>query len=178
MSDQSRDGKKKDLPSREQLCNLRPAVSQYAVSLVDDEVLLRGPRRFLHTRIEMVVPALSALLSQPAFQVLGHHRPLFVAVAVHKLYNLRNVEHASKLHPPIPANRLGESRSGLLQPLMHKLPKICYANISPPHEQSTLIVPQDRQSKEMKILHAVDVCTIYNGLSDCQPDSQVLDCLS
>lgn len=41
----------------------------------------------------MVVPALSALLSQPAFQVLGYHCPLFVAVEIHKLYNLRNVEY-------------------------------------------------------------------------------------
>lgn len=47
----------------------------------------------------MVVPALSALLSQPAFQVLGYHCPLFVAVEIHELYNLRNVEYASELHP-------------------------------------------------------------------------------
>lgn len=86
------------LPSREQLGNLSPAVSQQAVSLVDDEVLLGRPRRLLHIGVEVVVPALSALLPQPALQVLGHHCPLFVAVAIDKLYNLRNEGYAPGLH--------------------------------------------------------------------------------
>ncbi len=85
------------LPSGEQLGNLSPAVSEQAVSLVDDEVLLGCPRRLLHAGIEVVVPALSTLLPQSALQVLGNHRPLFVAVEIYKLYNLRNEGHASEL---------------------------------------------------------------------------------
>lgn len=46
----------------------------------------------------MIVPALSTLLSQPALQMLGHYCPLFVAVEIHKLYNLRNEGYASELH--------------------------------------------------------------------------------
>lgn len=41
-SDHSDDGVY--LPSREQLGNLSPAISEQGVSLVDDEVLLRSPR--------------------------------------------------------------------------------------------------------------------------------------
>lgn len=95
-SDHSDDGEY--LPSGEQLGNLSPAVSEQAVSLVDDEVLLRSPRRFLHVGIKMVVPALSTLLSQPALQMLGYQCPLFVAVEIHKLYDLRNGGYASELH--------------------------------------------------------------------------------
>lgn len=76
-------------PSREQLGNLSPAVTQQAVRLVDDEVLLRRPRRLLHIGIEVVVPALSTLLPQSALQVLGYHRPLLVAVEIDELYDLR-----------------------------------------------------------------------------------------
>lgn len=82
------------LPSRQQLGNLSPAVSEQAVSLVDDEVLLGGPRRLLHVGIEVVVPALSALLPQSTFQMLGNHSPLLVAVEIYKLNNLRNDECA------------------------------------------------------------------------------------
>lgn len=81
-------GDEEYLPSREQFCYLHPAVSKKAVSLVDDEVFLSSPWTFLHTGIEVVVPALSALFPQPALQVLGYHCPLLVAVEIHKLYNL------------------------------------------------------------------------------------------
>lgn len=78
------------LPSGEQFGNLSPAVSQQAVSLVDDEVLLGRPRGFLHIGIEVVVPSLSALLPQSALQLLGDHRPLLVAVEIDELYHLRD----------------------------------------------------------------------------------------
>ena len=77
------------LPPREQLGDLSPAVSEQAVSLVDDEVLLCCPRRLLHIGIEVVVPTLSTLLPQSALQMLGYHGPLFVAVEIYKLYDLR-----------------------------------------------------------------------------------------
>lgn len=83
------------LPSRKQLRYLHPAVSKSPVSLVDDEVLLSGPRRFLHIGIEVVVPALSALFPKPAFQMLGYHCPLLVAIEIDKLYNLRMNTYAS-----------------------------------------------------------------------------------
>lgn len=78
------------MPSREQFCDLSPAIAKQAVSLIDDEVLLSRPRRLLNAGIEVVVPALSALLPQSAFQVLGYQRPLFVAIKIHKLYNLED----------------------------------------------------------------------------------------
>lgn len=85
------------LPSREQLSNLSPAVSEQAVSFVDNEVLLGCPWWLLHAGIEVVMPALSALLSQSALQVLGYHCPLFVAVEIYKFYNLRNEVYTLKL---------------------------------------------------------------------------------
>lgn len=78
------------LPSREQLSNLSPAVSKHAVSFEDDEVLLRCPWWLLHIGVEVIVPALSTLLSQSALQMLGYHSPLFVPIQIYKLYNLSN----------------------------------------------------------------------------------------
>lgn len=79
-----------DSPPREQLGDLGPAVSQQAVGLVDDEVLLGRPRGLLHVGIEVVVPAFSALLAQPALQVPGHYGPLLVAITIYQLYDLNN----------------------------------------------------------------------------------------
>lgn len=75
-------------PSGQQFGDLRPAVSQHAVSLVDDEIFLRGPRALLDVWVEVVVPAFPALLSQTALQVFGHHRPLLAAVLLHQLNHL------------------------------------------------------------------------------------------
>lgn len=58
------------------------------MSLVDDEIFVWGPGRLLDVWIEVVVPALSALLPETALQVLGHHRPLLVAVLLHELNHL------------------------------------------------------------------------------------------
>lgn len=79
-----------DSPPREQLGDLGPTVSQQAVGLVDDEVLLGCPRGLLHVGIEVVVPAFSALLAQPALQVPGHYGPLLVAITIYQLYDLNN----------------------------------------------------------------------------------------
>lgn len=88
------------MPSREQFCDLSPAIAKQAVSLIDDEVLLSRPRRLLNAGIEVVVPALSALLPQSAFQVLGYQRPLFVAIKIHKLYNLEDKKEKKKKRSP------------------------------------------------------------------------------
>lgn len=83
-------------PSRKQFGDLSPAVAQHAVSLVDDEIFLWSPGRLLDVWIEVVVPALSALLPKTALQVLGHHRPLLVAVLLHELNHLDTAGH--RLH--------------------------------------------------------------------------------
>lgn len=75
-------------PSREQLGDLGPAVSQHAVGFVDDEILLCGPGGLLHVRVEVVVPALAALLPQSPLQVFGHRGPLFITVFIYQLDHL------------------------------------------------------------------------------------------
>lgn len=75
-------------PAREQLGDFGPAVAQLLVRLVDNAVLLLGPRRLLHLRVEVVVPALAALLADAALQVLGDHRPALGAVLLDQLDDL------------------------------------------------------------------------------------------
>lgn len=75
-------------PAREQLCDFSPAVSQFLVRLVDDPVLFLGPRRLLHLRVEVVVPALAALLADTTLQVLGDHRPALRSVLLDQLDHL------------------------------------------------------------------------------------------
>ena len=58
------------------------------MGLTDDAVLLLCPAGLLHLRVEVVVPALTALLAQPAFQVLGDQRPLLRAVLLDQLDDL------------------------------------------------------------------------------------------
>lgn len=60
------------------------------MGLTDDAVLLLGPAGLLHLGVEVVVPALTTLLSQPALQVLGNQRPLLRAVLLHQLDDLGN----------------------------------------------------------------------------------------
>lgn len=59
-------------PPWQHLGDLSPAVAQHLVGLAD----------------EVVVPALTALLPQPALQVLGHQRPLLRAVLLDQLDDL------------------------------------------------------------------------------------------
>lgn len=77
------------LPSGEQLGNLRPAVAQSFVGLVDDAVLLLGPRGLLHLGVQVVVPPLAALLADSALEVLGDHGPALGAVLVDQINDLR-----------------------------------------------------------------------------------------
>lgn len=75
-------------PPRQHLGNLGPAVAQHLVGLPDDAVLLLGPAGLLHLGIEVVVPALTALLPQPALQVLGNQCPLLRAILLNQLNDL------------------------------------------------------------------------------------------
>ena len=58
------------------------------MGLADDAVLLLRPAGLLHLGVEVVVPALTALLAQPALQVLGNQRPLLRAVLLDQLDDL------------------------------------------------------------------------------------------
>lgn len=82
---------KSALPSREKLGDLRPAVAQPFVGLVDDAVLLLRPRGLLHLGVEVVVPPLAALLADSALEVLGDHGPALGAVLVDQIDDLRRL---------------------------------------------------------------------------------------
>lgn len=75
-------------PAREQLSDFGPAVAQLLVCLVDDSVLLLGPRSLLHLWVQVVVPALAALLADTPLQVLGYHRPALGSILLNQLYHL------------------------------------------------------------------------------------------
>lgn len=75
-------------PAGEQLCDFGPAVAQLLVRLVDDAVLLLSPRGLLHLRVQVVVPALAALLANSPLQVLGDHRPALGSILLHQLDHL------------------------------------------------------------------------------------------
>ena len=51
-----------DGPAREQFGHVGPAVSQPSMDLTDDVVLTQRPAALLHRRVQVVVPALAALL--------------------------------------------------------------------------------------------------------------------
>lgn len=53
--------------------------------LNDDLILLLRPFVLTDVRVEVVVPALSTLLPDPARQVLGHEAPILRAVAFDQL---------------------------------------------------------------------------------------------
>lgn len=75
-------------PPWQHLGNLGPAVAEHLVGLTDDAVLLLSPAGLLHLGVEVVVPALTALLPQPALQVLGNQCPLLRAVLLDQLDDL------------------------------------------------------------------------------------------
>jgi hypothetical protein len=58
------------------------------VGFTNYAVLLLSPTRFFHFRVEVVVPALTALLPQPALQVLGNQRPMLCAILLDQLNDL------------------------------------------------------------------------------------------
>lgn len=75
-------------PAREKLGDFSPAVSQLLVRLVDDPVFLLSPGRLLHLWVEVVVPALAALLADTPLQVLGDHRPALGSILLDQLDHL------------------------------------------------------------------------------------------
>lgn len=75
-------------PPRQHLGDLSPAVAQHLVGLTDDAVLLLSPAGLLYLRVQVVVPALTALLPQPALQVLGNKGPMLCAVLLDQLDDL------------------------------------------------------------------------------------------
>lgn len=76
------------LPSRKKLGDLSPAVAKSFVGVVDDFVLFLSPWRLLHLWVKVVVPPLTALLSNPPLEVLGDHWPTLRAVLVYQVNNL------------------------------------------------------------------------------------------
>lgn len=60
-------------PAREQLSDFCPAIAQLLVRLVDYSVLLLCPGSLLNLWVQVVVPALTALLANSPLQVLGDH---------------------------------------------------------------------------------------------------------
>ncbi|KAK7827765.1 hypothetical protein U0070_019589 [Myodes glareolus] len=58
-------------PPWQHLGDLSPAVAQHFVGLADYAIFLLGPAGLFHFGVEVIVPALTALLPQPALQVLG-----------------------------------------------------------------------------------------------------------
>jgi len=54
------------------------------VRIQDDLILLLGPFVFTDIRVEVVVPALSALFSDAAGQLLGDEAPVFGAVFIYE----------------------------------------------------------------------------------------------
>ena len=69
---------------REELGDLSPTVPESFVSLENFPVLLIAPRILVDVGIEVVVPALAALLSDAAGEVTSNERPLLRAVLAHE----------------------------------------------------------------------------------------------
>ena len=61
------------IPAGQQFGDVGPAVSQQPVGLTDDAVLLWRPAALLHRWVQVVVPALAALLADTPLKVLGYH---------------------------------------------------------------------------------------------------------
>lgn len=59
----------------QQESNISPFVLVLVVCNVQDQLFLNSPAFLLNTRVQMVMPALSALLSDPAREVLGNTCP-------------------------------------------------------------------------------------------------------
>lgn len=89
-------------PPWQHLGDLSPAVAKHLVGLTDNAVLLLSPAGLLYLGVEMVVPALTALLPQPALQVLGDQRPLLCAVLFDQLDDLgKGLCKARGTHPSL-----------------------------------------------------------------------------
>ena len=75
-------------PPRQQLGDFRPLVAEDLVRLVDDRVLVLRPGALLDLRVEVVVPALAALLADAALEMARYKRPFLRAVLVHEFDDL------------------------------------------------------------------------------------------
>lgn len=73
--------------SREQFCDLSPSVSKPSMFPQDCVVLFGAPRILSDVRVQVVVPALSALFPNPTRQALCDLRPLFGSKFFDKLDN-------------------------------------------------------------------------------------------
>lgn len=76
-------------PPRQQLGDIRPAVSQHSLGLTDDAVFFRCPAAFLHRRVQVVVPSLADLLPVTTVHVFGDERPTLGAKLLHQVNNLQ-----------------------------------------------------------------------------------------
>lgn len=101
------------LPSRQQLCNFCPSVSQPLVRLVNYSIFFFCPGGFFNFWIQMVVPPLPALFPDPSFQVFGDDRPALGAIFLHKLYHLQKSTETQPLTSSI--KRPGCNHTLLLQ---------------------------------------------------------------
>lgn len=90
-------------PPWQHLGNLSPAVAQHFMGLADYAIFLLCPAGFFHLGVEVIMPALAALLPQPALQVLGNQRPLFCAILLDQLNDLgENIsERPAPQSPPL-----------------------------------------------------------------------------
>ena len=68
--------------------NFGPLVVQGSVFQKENPLFFFAPANFLYLWIQMVVPALSALLSSPVLQMLGYLGPLFRSVLLYELKDL------------------------------------------------------------------------------------------
>mmetsp|Transcript_3158 Transcript_3158/g.9795 ORF Transcript_3158/g.9795 Transcript_3158/m.9795 type:complete len:215 (-) Transcript_3158:225-869(-) len=73
---------------RQQLGDLRPLVAVRLVRFHENAVLLLAPAVALDVRVEVVVPALAALLANAARQVTRNHAPLLGAMLQHQAQDL------------------------------------------------------------------------------------------
>jgi len=64
---------------------LSPLVAVVAVHQIEDPLFLSAPADLLYLRVQVVVPALTALLSDPPREVLGDQSPLLGTVLVDKV---------------------------------------------------------------------------------------------
>jgi len=69
----------------EHLCDVRPLVIELPVHEEQDPLLLTTPVDFLYSWIQMVVPALTTLLSHSAREVLSDRSPSLGTVLLNKL---------------------------------------------------------------------------------------------
>lgn len=75
-------------PPWQQLGNLGPLIAHVDVALQDGPILVGRPGLLANVRVEVVVPPLSALLADPAGQLVGDDGPLLGPVPLDQLDDL------------------------------------------------------------------------------------------